>query len=148
MSEQNSTSKISFGKFLRLAIIEHVIFALPLLAILVAFQGLPLNALPFFLVRFFVLVILLSAGITYLIARGSSNDLRMNNYKHPVLIAGGILPGQLYGMLFGGLMGNRFWDTAGAIIGTVIFFVLGSLAGAKVAQYLVDRELAAEVAPN
>jgi hypothetical protein len=35
---------------------------------------------------------------------------------------------------------------AGAIVGTVIFFVLGSLAGAKVAQYLVDRELRVQAA--
>ncbi len=143
MTEQNSTSRISFGKFLRLTI-EYTIFALPLLIILMVFQCLHLDALLFFLAPFSVLGILISAGIIYLIAKGSSNDLRMNNYKRSVLIAGGVFPGQLYGVLFGGLMGNRFWQTAGAIVGALSFFMLGSLAGARITQFLVDREWVAK----
>lgn len=146
MLEQNNTSEISFGKFLRIIIIEHAIFALPILTVLVVFQSLPLDALPYFLLLFSVLGIPISAGIIYLIARGSSNDLLMNSYRRSAQLAGGVFPGQLYGVLFGGLMGNSFWDTAGAIAGGTIFFVLGSLAGARVAQYLVDREWVSKAA--
>ena len=137
MPDKSTVSRISFGKFLGFAAIQHVIFALPVFTILVMMQLLPLNAILFLFLPFSGLGIPLSAGLCYLMAKGSN----WVNTRGAVM-AIGVLPGQTYGVLLGGLLGYHLWAMTGGVIGAIILFVSGSLAGCRVAQHLVDRELA------
>jgi hypothetical protein len=119
-------------------VIEHGIFAIPVLVLFVLLQRLPLN---FFLILFVIfsgLGIPFSAGMAYMIAKGSN----WINTRTSV-IALGVFPGQIYGFLFGGSVGYYIWNSAGGVVGAIICFVLGSMAGARIAQYLLNRELPA-----
>ncbi len=127
---------IPFRNLLGFVVVEHAVFALPVLTLLVLFRFIPFEVALFLIAVFSVVVVPTSAGMAYLIAKGSN----WVNTRAAVM-ASGVLPGQIYGLLFGGLVGYHLWKTPGGLIGAIICFGLGSLAGAKVAQYLVEKEL-------
>ncbi len=120
MSGQNSTSKISFGEFLGFVAVLQVVFALPVFIILLMLRLLPFDALLFLVLPFSGLGISLSAGLGYLMAKGSN----WVNTRGAVM-AVGVLSGQIYGVLLGGLLGYHFWAMTGGVIGAIIFFVTG-----------------------
>ena len=131
---QQSLPAIPYRKFLKLAVIEHAVFALPVLSILLIVQAIPFYAVLLFLFAISILGIPLSAGITWLIAKGSN---WVN--ARAAIIANGIYPGQVYVMLLGGMVGFRQWGVIGGIISAVFLFAAGSWAGAKLAEFLYKR---------
>ncbi|MCU0486918.1 MAG: hypothetical protein MUC85_12505 [Anaerolineales bacterium] len=142
MPDQNRVSQVSLRNFFVLTTIGHVVFAVPVLIILVLLQYLsPASAVLLF-TAFSVVGIPLSAGIGYLIARGSALGLDMNDSRRSMVkVVAGILPGQMYGALFGGALGYNLWQPVGGIIGTIIFFIIGSIAGWRSAGYISNNRL-------
>ena len=133
---------ISLGKFLRLTLIGHALFSLPVVITLVLLELLSISGLVILSVFFSVIGIPLSAGISYLVARGSSISLEMNERRYSALmITSGILPGQIYGAFFGGVLGYHFDDRVGGVIGAILFFIIGRWVGERVGRYLSNNRL-------
>jgi hypothetical protein len=121
-------NNISLGKFLRLTLIGHTLFSLPVLIKLALFQLLSIDGALILIVVFSVIGIPLSTGITYLIAKGSSSGIELNDRRRSALtITAGVLLEQMYGVFWG--MGC--WDiilTIGSA-GQLVRFYCSSLAG-------------------
>jgi hypothetical protein len=60
-------------------------------------------------------------------------------WRSALVITAGVLPGQMYGAFFGGMLGYHFNDRAGGIIGAIVFFIIGRLVGERVARYLCNN---------
>ena len=99
---QESALAIPFRKIFELAVIEHAVFALPVLSMLMIVQAIDFYAVLLFFFAFSILGIPHSAGFAWLMAKGS-NWVNARG----AIIANGILPGQVYGLLLGGMVGFR-----------------------------------------
>lgn len=131
---QNRALEIPARKFMVLAAIEHTIFAVPVLGVLWITRIIPADFSLSLILIFSVLGAPLSAGIAWLIARGSS---WVNT--RAAIIACGVFPGQVYGLLFGGMLGYHFGGEINGIILAIGFWVAGAWAGAKMAEFLYRR---------
>ena len=57
------------------------------------------------------------------------------------MITSRFLPGQLFGVFFGGVLGNHFYEKIGWVTSAILFFIIVRLIGERVGRYFLDNRL-------
>ena len=126
--------KITFPSFLLLTGMEHSAFAIPALVIILSFNLLEAQAVLFIFLTFVLFYIPGSAGIMWLIAKGSN---WVNGV--PSIKAAGAIAGQTYCFVLGALIGVRLFGTLWGILGGILFSMLGQIIGMKLGEGLAIK---------
>ena len=129
----NKAQDIPFSSFLFATTAGHLIFAIPTIIGLLLFSLIDAKSLFFIFVPIALISIPISAAFAWLIAKGS-------NWASKSTIAGVIaacsLPGRIYGILFGGLLGFHLFDTIGGVIVAILFYLLAVVLTIPLGKYL------------
>ena len=133
---KTNLEEIPFVRFFLITSAMHLAFALPAFGVILLLHLLELKA-ALFLFAMFLLSDPIISWLCWLVAKGSN----WVNTAAAMKAAGGV-PGQLYGVLAGGLLGGHFLGTVGGLVTMVLSFGLGMLAGIALGSF-VAKKLAA-----
>ena len=114
---ETQTMTISFSRWMILAMLSQIGFGFPCLILLVVMKLFNLEMAVFFFSAFSLLPGTIVTIFTWLMAKGSNVALAMK----PLLV----IPGSLYGLLFGGMVVGSFTGQVGSTIGAISFFIIG-----------------------
>jgi len=127
---------IPFSSFLYVTIIGHLIFANPLISGILLLNLTDVKVLIFIFIPIVLISIPISAALAWLMAKGS------NWVNIPAAImAVCSLPGRVYGMFFGGLLGFHLFGTTGGIIGAILFYLLALALALPLGKFLLRKVL-------
>jgi len=131
---------VPFSSFLYVTIMGHLIFAVPVIIGILLFNLIDVKALFFILIPIFLISIPISAAFAWLMAKGS-------NWVNAsaAIIAVCSLPGRVYGILFGGLLGFRLFSTIGGVILAIVFYLLALAFAIPLGKYLSMKVLPTKV---
>jgi len=131
---------IPFSSFLYVTIIGHLIFANPLISGILLLNLTDVKVLIFIFIPIVLISIPISAALAWLMAKGS-------NWVNAsaAIIAVCSLPGRVYGILFGGLLGFRLFSTIGGVILAIVFYLLALAFAIPLGKYLSMKVLPTKV---
>ena len=112
----------------------HVIFAIPAISGILLFKLMEVKALLIIFIPLALLTIPISAGLSWLIAKGSN---WVNTAAAITAVCS--LPGRIYGVLFGGLLGFHFFSTVGSVILAIVFYLFAVVTTIPLGRYLSSR---------
>jgi hypothetical protein len=133
---------ISFSSFLYATIAGHLIFAVPAIIGVLLLRLMDVKSLFFIFVPIVLISIPISATFAWLIAKGSN----WVNTTAAITVACS-LPGRVYGILFGGLLGFHFFGTVGGVIVAILFYLLAFVSTIPLGKFLSGKVISATVAP-
>jgi hypothetical protein len=134
MSMTTKLRDITFSSFLYVTIAGHLIFAVPAIFGVLFLKLMDVKALFFIFVPIALISIPISAAFAWLIARGSN----WQNSAAAIKASCG-LPGRIYGVLFGGLLGFQLFGTAGGAILAVLFYLLAYGVTFPLGKFLLNK---------
>ena len=123
--------EIPFITFLSVTIAGHLIFAIPAIMGILLFNLMNVNSLYFIFIPIALISIPISAAFAWLIARGSN---WVNTSAAITAVCS--VPGKMYGIFFGGLLGFHFFNTAGGIVVATLFYFLALAATLPIGKLL------------
>lgn len=125
---------IPFSSFIYATAIGHLVFALPTMVGALLLNLIKSRDLFFIIIPMAIISIPTGAAIVWLMAKGS------NWAKTDAFIAASCsVPGRIYPMLFGGLLGFHYFDTIGGIILAVLFYLAGLTLSGRLGKFLTKR---------
>ena len=124
-------SDIPFSSLLYVTVAAHLIFAIPAIIGVLLFSLIDVRALFFIFVPIVLICIPISAAFAWLIAKGSN---WVNTTE--AVTAACSLPGRICGILFGGLLGFRFFGTVGGVIVAILFYLLALVVTIPLGKFL------------
>jgi hypothetical protein len=123
--------EIPFITFLSVTTVGHLIFAIPAIMGILLFNLMNVNSLFFIFIPIALISIPISAAFAWLIARGSN---WVNTSAAITAVCS--VPGRMYGIFFGGLLGSHFFNTAGGIVVATLFYFLALAATLPIGKLL------------
>ena len=136
MMHEIQATEFRLSKLVFLSILSQIGFGLPIIALLIAIGVLNVEAGLFFLGIFLGIIGPTLGFLSWLIVKGS-NGANSELALKPLFI----LPGRLYGVLLGGLVGGHFTNQFGGIVGAILCYFVGGYLGTIVATRLSKRLL-------
>ena len=128
------SSIIPFSSFLYVTIASHLVFAIPAIIGVLLLNLMDIKPLVFIFVPVALISIPISTAFAWLIAKGS-------NWLHTsaAITSSCNLPGRIYGILFGGLLGFHFFDTMGGVLLSVFFYLLAYGVTIPLGRFLSNK---------
>jgi hypothetical protein len=127
---------VPFSSFLLATIIAQLISGIPTIAGILLFNLIDAEALAFILIPIAALSIPISAALSWLVAKGSNWE----NTTTGITAACG-LPGKVYGIFFGGLLGSRLYGPSGGVILAVLLYFVAHFTTIPLGKILTRRIL-------
>jgi hypothetical protein len=131
----NSPS-VPFSSFLHVTIIGHLIFAIPVISGILLLNLTDVKALFYIFIPIVFISIPINAAFAWLMAKGSN---WVNT--HAAILAVCSLPGRVYGILFGGLLGFHLFNTTGGTIFAILFYLLGLALAIPLGKFMSRKVL-------
>ena len=125
---------IPFSSYIYATAIGHLVFALPTMVGALLLNLIRSRDLFFIIIPMAIISVSTGAAIAWLFAKGS-------NWTKPYasIAASCSVPGRIYPMLFGGLLGFHYFDTIGGIIFAVLFYLAGLALSFRLGKFLTNR---------
>lgn len=123
--------EIPFFTFLSVTIAGHLIFAVPAIMGILLFNLMDVKSLFFIFIPIAIISIPISAVFAWLIAKGSN---WVNTSSAITSVCS--VPGRIYGIFFGGLIGFHFFNTIGGIVVAILFYFLSLAATIPIGRFL------------
>ena len=125
---------IPFSSFLYATIVAHLIFIFPIIGGVLLFDLINVKTLFLILALLGLPAIPVSAAFSWLFAKGP------NWINTPLAITATCgLPGRMYGILFGGLLGFHFFNSIGGIIGAILFYLLSYVLTSPLSKFISNK---------
>jgi hypothetical protein len=140
---ESKIPEIPFVSFLYITIAGHLLFAVPAIGGIWLFELLDIKELLFIFTPIILISIPISAVIAWLIAKGSN----WVNTSAAITAACSV-PGRVYGILFGGLLGFRYFGTSGGIIAAILFYLLAIALALRLGRYLASKVIPETLPPK
>ena len=131
---------IPFSSFLHVTIIGHLIFAIPAISGILLLSLIDIKTLFFILIPILLISIPVSAAFAWLTAKGSN---WVNTSAAIMAVCS--LPGRVYGIFFGGLLGFHLFGTAGGIIVAILFYLLALALAFPLGKFLSRKVLPTKI---
>jgi hypothetical protein len=142
---KTETQDIPFSTFLYVTTAGHLIFAVPAIIGVLLFSLMDTKSLFFILVPIVLISIAMSAAFAWLIAKGSNWATTSTTAG---VTAACSLPGRIYGILFGGLLGFHFFGTVGGIIVAILFYFLALVFTIPLGKYFSRKVIPQAAIPT